>query len=62
MCNLYTMKLSRDEMRGLLSHCKLAGKQWSELFATDQAGMNESGFVYPKYPAPIVFVNEGVET
>jgi len=44
MCNLYTMKLSRDEVRGLLEHYKLVGKDWSDLFARDQDGMNESGF------------------
>jgi putative SOS response-associated peptidase YedK len=62
MCNLYTMKLSRAEVRGLLEHYKLVGKEWSELFAQDQAGKNESGLVYPKYPAPVVIVEDGVET
>jgi putative SOS response-associated peptidase YedK len=62
MCNLYTMKLSRDEVRGLLEHFKLVGKEWAEVFARDQAGMNESGLVYPKYPAPVVIVRDGVET
>ena len=43
---IYTMKLSRDEVRGLLEHCKLAGPKWSELFDREQGAMNESGLVY----------------
>jgi hypothetical protein len=27
MCNLYTYKLSRDEVRGMLEHYKLVGQQ-----------------------------------
>ncbi len=61
MCNLYTMKLSREEVHCLLEHYKLIGKDWAELFAQDQAAMNESGLVYPKYPAPVVTVQDGVE-
>ena len=61
MSNLYTMALSRDEVRGLLEHYKLVGKEWSDLFAKDQSRMNESGLVYPKYPAPVVIVKDGVE-
>jgi hypothetical protein len=56
------MKLSRDEVRGLLEHYKLVGKDWSDLFAQDQAGMNESGLVYPKYLAPVVIVQVVAET
>ncbi len=39
------MKLSRDDVRGQLEHYKLVGKDWSDLFARDQAMMNESGLV-----------------
>jgi len=59
MCNLYTYKLSRDEVRGLLSHYKLVGQQWSEVFSNDMRGMNDDGRVYPKYPAPVVLVKDG---
>src|SRR5476649_2368437 len=62
MCNLYSMKLSAAEVRGLLDHYKLVGKEWTDLFARDQATMNESGLVFPKYPAPVVTVRDGVET
>ena len=62
MCNLYTMKLSADEVRGLLHHYKLVGKDWAAILAAEQAAMNESGLVYPKYPAPVVTVQDGVET
>jgi len=30
MCNLYTYKMSADEMRGLMSHNKLIGTTWTE--------------------------------
>ena len=29
MCNLYTYKLSRDEIRGLMEHYKLIGEEWA---------------------------------
>ena len=45
---IYTMKLSRDEIRGLLEHYKLAGANWAELFEREQAAMNETGLVYPE--------------
>ena len=32
MCNLYTYKLSRDEIRGLMEHYKLIGTEWAEQF------------------------------
>ena len=59
MCNLYTYKLSREEVRGLLEHYKLIGRQWSEAFANETAGLNESGNVYPKYAAPVVRLQDG---
>jgi hypothetical protein len=43
LCNLYTYKLSRDEIRGLLQHYKLIGQQWSELFDREMAGKNDEG-------------------
>lgn len=54
VCNLYTFKLSRDEVRGLLQHYKLIGREWTDLMTKDQAGMNADGRVFPKYPAPVV--------
>ena len=38
MCNLYTYKLLRDEVRGLLEHYKLAGRQWSDVFDKEMRG------------------------
>ena len=52
MCNLYTYKLSRDEIRGLLQHYKLIGRQWAEVFEKEMAGKNDEALVYPKYQAP----------
>lgn len=59
MCNLYTTKLSRDEVRGLLRHYKLADQPWSVRFAEEQAAMNQDGRVFPKYPAPVVVARDG---
>ncbi len=59
MCNLYTYKLSRDEVRGLLEHYKLVGQQWGAMFEQKMAGKNDEALVYPKYPAPIVIVRDG---
>lgn len=55
MCNLYTYRLSRDEVRHLLTHYKLIGKEWAE--AMD--GRNEPTNVYPNYEAPVVVVRDG---
>lgn len=61
MCNLYTYKLSRDEMRGLMQHYKLIGKQWTEL-ENEVRGMNDDGRVYPKYSAPVVIEKSGKQS
>jgi putative SOS response-associated peptidase YedK len=55
MCNLYTMRLSRDEVRGLLLHYKLVGKE----FAGAMAEKNDATNVYPNYEAPVVVVRDG---
>jgi putative SOS response-associated peptidase YedK len=59
MCNLYTFKLSREEVKHLLSHYKLIGKEWAEVFGKDMRETNESGFVYPKGTAPVVLMQDG---
>lgn len=61
MCNLYTMKLSRDEVRGLLEHYQLANREWAKLFEKEQRGINDDGRIYPKYAAPVVTVQKGEE-
>lgn len=58
MCNLYTYKLSRDEVRGLLDHYKLIGQEWVEMFERDVVAANDV-LVYPKYAAPLVMVRQG---
>ncbi len=62
MCNLYPHKLSRDEVRHLIGHYKLIGQQWSEVFEKEASTLNSSGDVYPKYPAPVVVVEDGKQT
>jgi len=59
MCNLYTYKLSRDEIRGLMQHYKLVDVEWAEVFETEMLGKNDEALVYPKYPAPVVVVRDG---
>jgi putative SOS response-associated peptidase YedK len=59
MCNLYTYKLARDEVRGLLQHYKLIGQQWAEVFEREMAGKNDEALVYPKYQVPVVIVRDG---
>ena len=50
MCNLYTYKLSRDEIRGLMEHYKLVGVEWAEVFETEMAGKNDEAQVYELVP------------
>lgn len=45
MCNLYTYKLSRDEIRGLMQHYKLIGQQWAEVFEPEMAGKNDEASI-----------------
>jgi len=59
MCNFYTYKLSRAEIRGLMQHYKLIGTEWAEMFDKEMAGKNDEALMYPKYQAPVVIVREG---
>ena len=59
MCNLYTYKLSRDEIRGLMDHYKLIGVEWAAVFEKAMLGKNDEALVYPKYPAPVVIERDG---
>jgi len=61
MCNLYTMKLSRDEVRHLMAHYQLIGKEWGEIYEKEMEGLNTTGEVYPKYTAPVVIEQGGVQ-
>jgi hypothetical protein len=47
MCNLYTCKMSADEMRGLMSHYRLIGTTWTERMRTQNEPIND---VYPTFP------------
>jgi hypothetical protein len=62
MCNLYTYKLSRDEIRGLMDHYKLIGTEWAELFEREMQGKNDEALVYPNYLAPAVIDRDGART
>ena len=41
MCNLYTYKMSRDEMRSLKLHFTLIGKRWADVFEKRMEGRND---------------------
>ena len=59
MCNLYTSKLSRDEVRALFRHYELHDQQWSDVFEQEMTGLNSDGRVFPKYAAPAVILETG---
>jgi putative SOS response-associated peptidase YedK len=56
MCNLYSYKMSADEMRRLMEHFKLLGTTWSEPIRARNAPIED---VYPNQPAPVVVVQNG---
>jgi putative SOS response-associated peptidase YedK len=56
MCNLYTYKMSADEMRGLMSHYRLIGTTWTERMRIQNEPVND---VYPNRPAPVVVEHDG---
>jgi hypothetical protein len=41
MCNLYTYKMSAEEMRGLISHYRLIGTTWTERMRTQNGPTND---------------------
>jgi hypothetical protein len=55
MCNLYTLKLSAWEVRNLMQHYKLIGREWEDVMGT----RNDALEVYPNRPAPVVVVSDG---
>jgi len=59
MCNLYTYRLSRDEIRGLMKHYKLIGTEWAEQVESEMRGQNEPALVYPNYLAPVQIESDG---
>src|SRR6266851_4338992 len=56
MCNLYTYKMSVDEMRSLVNHFKLIGTTWPERMWTQNEPIKD---VYPNRPAPVVVEQDG---
>ena len=57
--HLYTYKLSRDEIRGLMQHYKMVGVEWAEVFEKEMLGKNDEALVYPEYQAPVVIERDG---
>jgi putative SOS response-associated peptidase YedK len=56
MCNLYTHKMSADEVRGLMQHYQLVGTDWLEHVRTQNEPIKDT---YPNRTAPVVVVQEG---
>ena len=56
MCNLYTYKMSAEEMRSLMSHYWLIGTTLSERMRMQNAPIED---VYPNRAAPVVLVEGG---
>lgn len=55
MCNLYTLRLSAWEVRNLMQHYTLIGKDWEETMGA----RNDALMIYPNYEAPVVVVRDG---
>lgn len=55
MCTLYTLRLSAWEVRNLMQHYKLVGREWEEVIGS----RNDAQEFYPNYEAPVVVVHDG---
>jgi len=55
MCNLYTLRLSAWEVRNLMQHYTLIGKEWEETIGA----RNDALEVFPNYEAPVVILRGG---
>jgi len=59
MCNLYTYKMSREEMRALKLHFQLIGTTWSDWEERQRRRNEPVEDVYPNKRAPVVVVQDG---
>jgi putative SOS response-associated peptidase YedK len=55
MCTLYTLRLSAWEVRNLMQHYRLIGREWEEVIGA----RNDALEVYPNHEAPVVVVRDG---
>jgi putative SOS response-associated peptidase YedK len=58
MCTLYTLRLSAWEVRNLMQHYKLVGREWEEVIGA----RNDAQEFYPNYEAPVVVARGGQRT
>ncbi|SEP26391.1 Putative SOS response-associated peptidase YedK [Rhodospirillales bacterium URHD0017] len=58
MCTLYTLRLSAWEVRNLMQHYKLVGREWEEVIGA----RNDAQEFYPNYEAPVVVARDGQRT
>ena len=59
MCNLYTWKMTAEEMRALKLHFQFIGTTWTE-WEERQRGRNEPiADTYPNYEAPVIVDQDG---
>lgn len=55
MCTLYTLRLSAWEVRNLMQHYKLVGREWEDVVGS----RNDALEVYPNRTGPVVVVQDG---
>ena len=55
MCTLYTLRLSAWEVRNLMQHYKLIGREWEEVIGA----RNDAQEFYPNYEAAVAVIRDG---
>jgi putative SOS response-associated peptidase YedK len=55
MCNLYTYRMTADDMRLLKAHYNLVGREYLDVLATK----NDATSVWPNYAAPVILDRAG---
>ena len=59
MCNLYTYKMTREEMRALTLHFQLIGTTWTEWEERQRQQNEPIEDVFPNKRAPVVVMQDG---
>jgi hypothetical protein len=59
MCNLYTWKMTAEEMRALKLHYQIHGTTWAEWEERQRQQNKPIDDVYPNKRAPVVVIENG---
>jgi hypothetical protein len=59
MCNLYTWKMTAEEMRALKLHFQLIGTTWTQWEERQRRQNEPIEHVYPTKRAPVVVIENG---